>query len=59
MRTTKINYNWIINLILYNLDDAFINVSAVCRRCEPLTKTLNASNGVSQTASIAPIIVFV
>ncbi len=41
------------------LDEAFINVSAVCRRCEPLIKTLKASNGVSQVASIAPMIVFV
>jgi hypothetical protein len=41
------------------LDEAFINVSAVCRRCEPLIKTLKASNGVSQVASMAPMIVFV
>lgn len=41
-----------------NLDEAFINVSAVWRRCEPLTKTLKASNGVSTVASTAPTIVW-
>ena len=45
--------------VLEYLDEAFINVSAVCRRCEPLTKILKASKGVSQAASIAPMMVLV
>jgi hypothetical protein len=45
--------------VFIHLDDAFINVSAVCRRCEPLTNILKASYGVSHAASIAPMIVFV